>query len=157
MVRAPAAAARSAASAAKAASSGSVPTGLAPNHATVCGMLAAKTGLCTERCSICPMGMTKLTSTKASSGSTSRKARRRARACARASAVLSGVPSAAVMTLGLVSAGIWAMRALRGQGGGAGPPPAWRQLAASQALKRSLSSMSWSAQNSMSVVSASAM
>ena len=95
----------SAASAAKAASSGFVPGSVAPSHSrvrTITGVRSPvalstwtmKRGSSTERISICPMGTTKVTSTKARSGATSRNARRLALAWEEASAALSGRPSA---------------------------------------------------------------
>ncbi|MFT3855948.1 MAG: hypothetical protein QM733_24955 [Ilumatobacteraceae bacterium] len=93
-VRDLAASVRSAASAAQAASSGSVPRGCSANQAESCGILAEKPSFLTERCSICPIGTTKVSRMNSRSGSTNRKARRRARRELRASADFSGRPSA---------------------------------------------------------------
>ena len=156
MVRALAAALRSEASAAKAASSGSAP-GFARNHARVAGMLAENCGLTTDRPSIWPIGTTKVTITKARSGSTSAKALSLARRDARAIERLRGaVPTLApirgsgrVRGTGAVVS-IWLMhlpRWVRRAGPRPRPPPR-RPYFSSQALNCSLSSVSRSAQNS---------
>jgi hypothetical protein len=167
MVRASPEAVRSAARAAQAASSGWKLSGCSWNQAESCGMFAEKPSFLTERCSICPIGRTKVSSTKSSRGSTSRNARRRARRELRASARVSGRPSAVrrgplgsgpaaplrMAAWGSSTLDILILRQARASSETAarhGRAAAQHgcQLAASQALKRSAISASWSAHHS---------
>ena len=158
MVRASAASARSEASAAKAASSGSVPAGLARNQADTAGMLSTKVGLCTERCSIWPMGMTKVIEHEGEERQHQQEGAPPGAGLGAGERHLQRPPVGGPHDpCGAVSRDIGHARILA-HGGAAddGPAAPVGVSSASQALKRSLSSMSWSAQNSMSVVSASA-